>query len=180
MEDTPGNNHGVLFDVDAMRAELARDQEELQVKELQSTLPPMKIDVPPEYPRNTLRETKSDNATMTLRAAASPYPGTSPRLSREPSPAMPSASFGYQSRNPSQSYGKEDEDDGVQMTFDDSYREPSNIPKPPAKDHSFASTVPDRPEMKSSRTVPNMSLQDPWADEEEDFGKEKEIEMTFA
>ncbi|KAL2756906.1 hypothetical protein ACRALDRAFT_1008814, partial [Sodiomyces alcalophilus JCM 7366] len=42
-EDQFGNNHGVLFDVDAIRAELAK--EEMEVKELQSTLPPMKLDI---------------------------------------------------------------------------------------------------------------------------------------
>lgn len=48
MEDKEGNNHGVLFDVDAMRAELAKTREEdaIPVRELQSTLPPMRIASP--------------------------------------------------------------------------------------------------------------------------------------
>ncbi|CAK7227544.1 hypothetical protein SEUCBS140593_006614 [Sporothrix eucalyptigena] len=55
-EDAEGNNHGVLFDVDAIRAELAKeangreqdlDLEQLQVRELESTLPPMKLNYSP-------------------------------------------------------------------------------------------------------------------------------------
>jgi hypothetical protein len=28
--------------------------------------------------------------------------------------------------------------------------------------------------------VPNITLSDPWAEDDEEFGKEKEISMTFA
>lgn len=63
MEDKEGNNYGVLFDVDAMRAELSKTQEEdvIPVRELQSTLPPMKI----ASPRDSLPHTRSmDGFTM--------------------------------------------------------------------------------------------------------------------
>ncbi|KAM0806962.1 putative DUF726 domain protein [Seiridium cardinale] len=167
----PSSNHGVLFDVDAIRAELAKDQskegeeEELQVRELQSTLPPMKIDVPPPYesPRNALRETKSEDAATTLRTAHSPNLS----VSQTRTPRLSNSSFGYHSPNPSQAYGLDDEDDGVEMTFDDGYREP-------------ASAAPARPDLKSSQTTPNLAIHDPWADDEDEFGKEKEISMTFA
>ncbi|RKF60343.1 putative membrane protein C6F6.13c [Erysiphe neolycopersici] len=43
VEDEFGNNHGVLFDVEAIRAELASEQ--MEVRELKSTLPPMKLDL---------------------------------------------------------------------------------------------------------------------------------------
>lgn len=55
-EDAEGNNHGILFDVDAIRAELAKEHngreedlqlEQLQVRELESTLPPMKLNYSP-------------------------------------------------------------------------------------------------------------------------------------
>ncbi|KAI0125540.1 DUF726 domain protein [Xylariales sp. AK1849] len=184
-EDRVGHNHGVLFDVDAMRAELAKEQdagdevEEIQVRELQSTLPPMKINVlPAENPRNSLRETQSEEAATTLRTAASPSPSV---ISHDRTPTMPSgARFdSYGSPNPSTQhfYGGGDDDDGMQMTFDDAYRERSG---PSAKDTHYAPPV--RPDIKSSQTVPNLAIRDPWADpsDDEDFGKEKEIEMTFA
>ncbi|KAK3956403.1 hypothetical protein QBC32DRAFT_331128 [Pseudoneurospora amorphoporcata] len=97
-EDKDGNNHGVLFDVDAIRAELAKEAKEqqnkngsqnggginediLQVKEIKSTLPPMKLDVPPPLgppapvikgTRDHLRETRSASL-----GAVPPYRGFS-------------------------------------------------------------------------------------------------------
>lgn len=170
-EGQTSNGPGVLFDVDAIRAELAKEQgrdddegEELQVKELQSTLPPMKISAPPPYDnlRETLRATKSEEAATTLRAAGSP----NLTVSQDRTPRLSSSSFGYHSPNPSQAYGLDHEDDGVEMSFDDGYREP-------------AATPPARPDLKSNQTTPNLALHDPWADED-DLGKEKEVSMTFA
>lgn len=96
-EDKDGNNHGVLFDVDAIRAELAKEAKEqqnkngssssgidediLQVKEIKSTLPPMKLDVPPPLgppapvikgTRDHLRDTRSASL-----GAVPPYRGFS-------------------------------------------------------------------------------------------------------
>ena len=144
--DKPNNNSGVLFDVDAMRAELARD-EEIQVKELASTLPPMKLEVSPSpqsSPRDTLHETRSLDRTPTLRTG--------------------------EYRNSFQH-----EEDNIQMSFDTNFRDRS----PPLKDYNDTSS-PIRPEMTTSHTTPNMALEDPWADEDEDFGKEKEVSLTFA
>ncbi|KUI67002.1 hypothetical protein VM1G_01579 [Cytospora mali] len=66
MEDKEGNNYGVLFDVDAMRAELSKTQEEdaLPVRELQSTLPPMRISSASlnTSPRDSLTHTRSMDA----------------------------------------------------------------------------------------------------------------------
>lgn len=64
------------------------------------------------------------------------------------------------------------------MTFDTSFTEEATPrPAPPPKDGSPSA----RPEMRSFQTVPNITLNDPWADEDdEEFGKEKEISMTFA
>lgn len=169
--EQPNSNHGVLFDVDAMRAELALEQakndgaEELQPKELKSTLPPMKLAVPPnENPGNGLRAIRSDDGTGgTLRTASSPNLG----VPQEYTPRPSSSGFGYHSPNPSQAYGLDHDDDGVEMTFDDGFR-----------DTSLA--APARPDFKSAQTSPNLAIHDPWADDEEDFGKEKEISMTFA
>ncbi|KAK7976702.1 hypothetical protein PG989_015165 [Apiospora arundinis] len=192
-EDKFGNNHGVLFDVDAMRAELARDAEqanggdEIAPKELKSTLPPMKIESPDSSngssnPRGTLRETKSEDPTMTLRTG-----GLSPGLrlsSSERTPTL-SSGFGYTSPLPSKEYF-ESEPSPVHMSFDtsfDGFHEDalgsSSPPVPPAKDAAGSSSA-SRPEMRSSQTVPNIAVHDPWADSDDDFGKEKEISMTFA
>ena len=92
---------------------------------------------------------------------------------------MGSGRFDYSTPRPSPSfvpYGHEDEEE-VQMTFDTAFADDDKPPKPPAKDD----VPPSRPDYKSSQTVPNMAVHDPWADDDDDdFGKEKEISMTFA
>ncbi|KAI1383052.1 DUF726-domain-containing protein [Hypoxylon trugodes] len=167
-EDKEGNNHGVLFDVDAIRAELARE-EELQVKELKSTLPPMKLDISPPpasvtSPRDSLRETKSEQNV--LKSSSFEY-----RLSQDRTPTTlpPSRALGFDSPY------SHPPDDEIQMTFDTAYTEHNKPPPVPEKDIPLS-----RPEMKTAQTTPNLALADPWADDDEEFGKEKEIEMTFA
>lgn len=155
-EDKDGNNHGVLFDVEAMRAELASNQAQdtLQIRELQSTLPPMKIPSPrlPVSPTGSMTQQRSEYAT-------------------------------HSSNNTSLDYGRgfADHDDSVQMTFDTGF----DAPRPQrsqtaAPAESFAA----RPEAKTSQTAPNVhaAASNPWADpDDDDFGREKEeISMTFA
>ncbi|TVY32482.1 putative membrane protein [Lachnellula subtilissima] len=205
-EDGQGNNHGVLFDIDAIRAELASEQ--MEVKELKSTLPPMKLDLASSpgstNPRNSLRETKSYDAATTLKTndfrpspSASPHIPTPPRMSSStdvptirkldinPPSSMQSRSSQY----------REDEEDDIQMTFgSEPLYNPRSQPTAPlsatpsfnsisqssayaAKDEKSES----RPELKSSQTMPTI-CPDPnsWAEEEDEFGPEKEIQMTFA
>lgn len=155
-EDKDGNNYGVLFDVDAMRAELAKNQHEdtLQVRELQSTLPPMKIPSPalPMSPRDTLSQARSDYG-------------------------------GYQSKPTSLDYDHSfaHHDDGVQMTFDTGFEESPRSQR--SQTIPVADTYTSRPEIKTSHTAPNVATvaSNPWADaDDDDFGKEQEISMTFA
>ena len=203
-EDAEGNNHGVLFDIDAIRAELASEQ--MEVRELKSTLPPMKLDLASSSttnPRTSLRETKSyDAATMlTPNPPLRPSPAHSPRGSisdRVPVPVY---------RSPSRN--GEGEEDEVSMTFDTSYQSPprsasgsyNHLPlrsspgtspapsvfSPPIATPADRAVSLQRPELKSSNTLPlpttlpAISLDhNAWADEDEDFGREREIEMTFA
>ncbi|KAL1870521.1 hypothetical protein VTK73DRAFT_2629 [Phialemonium thermophilum] len=240
------SNQGVLFDVDAIRAELAKerqqtgggidplDEELLQVREIKSTLPPMKLDLsaspslaapePTRSPRDSLRATQSDVSV--------PYrPSHEPRLSRNDklpqdrrlsgTVSSESASWGEPQAGNSHHYddlepntprprheGGQNEDE-IQMTFDTSFEEttPSpQPPQPPPKDDYCGTTHPSlstrslgagsgpsavettasktalvRPDIKTVQTAPNVSIQDPWVDEDdEDFGKEKEISLTFA
>ncbi|KAL8370249.1 hypothetical protein RB595_000572 [Gaeumannomyces hyphopodioides] len=82
-EDKDGNNHGVLFDVDAIRAELAREAEVQKekpdqlpgAKELPSTLPPIRLNVSPMAGD----ETPSGLTPMTARPVPSPAFPRSPR-----------------------------------------------------------------------------------------------------
>ncbi|TLD22881.1 hypothetical protein PspLS_07334 [Pyricularia sp. CBS 133598] len=157
-EDKEGNNHGVLFDVDAIRAELAKEasrggdaaEEMLQVRELPSTLPPMKLSTAnltpspglaptsamsttspfPKSPRDNLRSAHSAGATPTYRTSYE-Y-----RVSEDRSPSSLKASGhqysaagnGYHGASPSHNTfdysgfgGGDDMDGGIQMTFDTSF-----------------------------------------------------------
>ncbi|KAF7557029.1 hypothetical protein G7046_g6143 [Stylonectria norvegica] len=166
---------GVLFDIDAIRAELAKearygDSEELQVREIKSTLPPMKLDIsslPPspsgQHLRSTLRESRStESVPISNLHETKPSQDRSPSYSKQTSPpAYGTGAF-------------EPYEDDIQMTFDTSFDDAP--PAVPPKDES-----PTRPEMRTSHTLPNMTLTDPWGDpDDDDFGKEKEISMTFA
>ncbi|KAH7328940.1 hypothetical protein B0I35DRAFT_507320 [Stachybotrys elegans] len=182
-ENDETRNQGVLFDVDAIRAELVKETpegggEELQVKEIKSTLPPMKIDllstpnppVPAVGYRAGLRETRSTDA-LPARASSStrsPHFATPP-AGRSGTPVTPAAT------RPSPPLYEPDEE--IQMTFDTAFDEPKSTKTWQAAHEERQ----ERPEMKTSRTLPNMTLSDPWGDpEDDDFGKEKEISMTFA
>ena len=238
-EDGEGNNHGVLFDVDAIRAELAKerpsskdgpvDEGLLQVREIKSTLPPMRLDLSPgppppvRSPRDSLRETRSADAVPHRSSgeyrSSNEYrpahqrkvsyhrqPSGEYRISSERTPTFPAtkaeSALHHPYGSPPIGNGSTFGDDEVQMTFDTSYGSPKSqgpVPTPPpyiqshnqaaaaaaAGSHSRKSslaTAPTRPEVKSAQTVPNITLSDPWAnyDDDEDFGKEKEISMTFA
>jgi hypothetical protein len=240
-EDAHERDHGVLFDVDAIRAELAKEHLEvrelqatlppmkleqasiasdhmevrelkstlppmkleqasiasghLEVRELKSTLPPMKLDLNcpapiPVSPRLGLRETKSYDAGATTdkpNVPASPlltHGFSSRRVSSDQTPFAPGPRSPY--LHP---------DDDAQMSFDTAYHSPARSstsfskPRSPSPAWSLPIAEPteraatlQRPELKSSTTLPAMSMNlehNAWADDDDEF-REKEMEMTFA
>ncbi|KAL2159170.1 hypothetical protein VTH06DRAFT_2602 [Thermothelomyces fergusii] len=235
-EDKDGNNHGVLFDVDAIRAEIAKehqsrkdggiDEEQLQVREIKSTLPPIKLDLgsgpsppPKTAPRQSLRESKSaelrprssSSSTDNAHSAYGRFASHGPTPSRDRTPTFSAGKaedgsslyhgFAYGYENNTSLYDDyHEEDDGIKMTFDTSHddndwhgRQPTSPPSAPTGAGAGAvpsssgnhfldddDGAPARPEFRSVQALPNVTLADPWADDDEDFGKEKEIQMTFA
>jgi hypothetical protein len=199
-EPVSSKNDSVLFDIDAIRAELA--SEHMEVKELKSTLPPMKLDLSPTANSNKpvvsprlgeLRETKSSDAI--------PPPYSYPRSY---SPSY-SHSRNSESRNninnPYLSPDPNHYDEEVQMSFDTAYSSPARSPAissnalgrhveepemeserppvPPKEEFRNEMQGIERPELKrASYTVPAME-HNAWADDEDEF-KEQEMEMTFA
>lgn len=160
----------VLFDIDAIKAELASEM--LEVKQLESTLPPMKLDLnspPLTSPATPSPSTAKDSKTHEP-AQKSPQP--TPAQSPPPPPPPP-------------------KDEEIQMTFDTSYHEP-----PQRSLSSFEPDMyhpddprPSRPALRSSATTPGilgagaigatavgaMVLEEnAWADD-----GEGEIQMTF-
>ncbi|SPN97184.1 related to DUF726 domain protein [Cephalotrichum gorgonifer] len=171
-------NSGVLFDVEAIRAELAK--EKLEVKELQSTLPPMKLDIrsPQGSPvaGGSVRESKSTEFEEYHSPGGSspgkPSPARTPTLPKNRE--LASSPYYQEAHEPQ---------DEIQMTFDTSFHEKPVSPpppQPPAKD--VYHPHPPSPQAGGARSpLPKIEIADPWADpDDEDFGKEKEMQLTFA
>ncbi|KAJ6000650.1 hypothetical protein N7481_001059 [Penicillium waksmanii] len=173
-KSAPGS---VLFDIEAIRAELA--SEAIEVKQLESTLPPMKLDL--NRPSES-SFTQPTTPTEKKKGKGAEYddPVSLQRTASEPklnTAAEPPAAHDYSATH------KEDE---VEMTFDTSYHDP-----PPQYQHD----PPSRPELRTSSTMPAigatavgttavgaMALEpNAWADHD-DFGHghgEEEFSMTF-
>jgi hypothetical protein len=212
------SNHGVLFDVDAIRAELGK--EHLEVRELQSTLPPMRLErASLESDHMEIRELKSTLPPMKLDLNSPTIMPASSRLdlqqtksfnvnatsSKSDIPASPLPIHGFPSRRVSSDQDASapgisspylHPDNEVQMPFDTAYHSPARSsasftkprspspawsPPPTAEPTDRAATL-QLPELKSSNTLPVMSMNlehNAWADDDDEF-REKEVEMTFA
>ena len=193
----------VLFDIEAIKAELASEQ--IEVKQLESTLPPMKLDLngdkPPPNPYSSLRETKSYDASMALPPEANVDTSQSslPKGSQRENPF----DKGYDEYNLSAEVVNLDHrsPERSKLSFDDSVHSPSprhssqfptdspgRIQSPP-RESITDSTTPQRPPLRTSLTspstaetnTPGLGIQhNAWADEEDiDFGREKEVKLTF-
>ena len=247
-EDGEGNNHGILFDVDAIRAELAKERENereterngdggeqggpqsqsaddiekhLQVRELKSTLPPMKLTIAPSAaiapprPSHSPRPSLSSNGVMggrrvtdtavAYRASQGVRTSTDDRAPTLPKPMT----FPIHEDRPYSPHGSHSpairsssttptivDNEGVSMTFDyglDEHGDHSastQPPPPPPKDHRYSSGAAmgmgaaAGAAAAAPLSVPAIRLTDPWNevgdDDDDDFGKEEEISMTFA
>ena len=136
----------VMFDIDAIRREVAQlaaeskeynAEAEFEIKEIKSTLPPMKIDIATvspstaNNPYSTLRETKSYNDSLGI--------GTSGAGARLPPGSAIKTENGYDE------YDEYDEGE-MEMTFDTSFRDPAPVSAPKSASSSLSPlpTVPDR------------------------------------
>ncbi|CAG7923720.1 unnamed protein product [Penicillium olsonii] len=149
LNSSPGT---VLFDIEAIRAEL--HSEAIEVKELESTMPLMKVDLnspsEPAQPSPTTKAPKSPDLPAVSRAVSTPLP-VEQTSSHEPS--------------------KHDE---AELTFDTSFHDSPPTNDPPSS----------RPELRTATTMPNigatavgaMAMEpNAWAD----GGHDGEISMTF-
>jgi len=168
-----GTDPNVLFDIDAINAEVAAlAAHGLELKEVKGTLPPLKLNLEspplsasssasrsrPATPPSALRHTQSFSSEMPHRAKDSPPPRNDYRQA---------------SYNTSQ----------VSLTFED---DTSTRSVPGSSSQSRAtSQAATRPQLHSANTMPIQSSyttaprHNAWADEEEEFGKEHEMSMTF-
>ncbi|KAJ4372354.1 hypothetical protein N0V83_004128 [Neocucurbitaria cava] len=146
----------IMFDIDAIRREVAslaaeskeyNAEAEFEIKEIKSTLPPMKIDmstVPQTSPRSNLRETKSYNDSL--------GPAT---LDAKASSATTNGTHTTQGQKSFEEYDEFDNDAGaaggpIQMTFDSSFRDPPITPAASTSKSPLPLSLPDTPERSSS------------------------------
>ena len=210
MADDGSNN--VLFDIEAIKAELASEQ--IEVKQLESTLPPMKVTLngSPASVGNT-----QPGPHANLQATKS-YDGSTPyRLKAEHEASQASLPKGVATDPFHQGY-HENEDDGehgsrlgstenIKMSFDHprlspktSFERPQRSPSPlkstrsstdspklgpPPSESPKATASSQRPEFRASLSMPaapsDLNIEhNAWLDEDDaEFGKEKNVEMTF-
>jgi hypothetical protein len=219
----------IMFDIDAIRKEVAAlaaeskpydpydaNEGDFEIKEIKSTLPPMKIELPPQLPPTSpysnLRETKSYNDSV---GVASKEPATNGT---------------HTSTSAKKSFEEYDEFDDLgggqmEMVFDTSFKEPAHsspamgsssksplpasgtsspwadgTPSKSANEHTSPPSwndppPPERPQLFTAKTMPlgtgvngngtdpihNAPMHNAWADEfdDDEFGQEKEIKMSF-
>lgn len=204
--------NNVLFDIEAIKAELASEQ--IEVKQLESTLPPMKLslnDSPPSVgntyssTRSDLRDTKGDEVSTPDR------PKADQDVSQASLPDGHAKDFSSQDHDVYESYDKHGSRFGsaenVAMSFDHprlspkmsfelSRRSPSPLrsarssiasptPIPPPEKSPKAALPQQRPGVQFPLSMPSgangVSVDhNAWLDEDEqDFGKEKNVQMTF-
>jgi Protein of unknown function (DUF726) len=188
-----GLNESVLFDIDAIRKEL--ESEMIEVRQLESTLPPIQVDLhgkaAQQSPYSNLRHTRSSDASMATetRPVQEVHEKTLAHLLPKDLAdiKLPLRPLEIDDDHPTPNV-----DDEINMSFDHEFEPPRELPSTLAPLTIYANErTPspfERPELKSSATMPTgmspnfgtMNLEhNAWADEEEDFTKEKELRMTF-
>jgi hypothetical protein len=213
----------VIFDVEAIRAELA--SQAIEIKQLESTLPPMRLDLSKSQ---TLRAPVYDTAYDSMKSAPQvpPKENDSSRSARS-TPGLPAAHNALQDE-----YDEWDtpRDHEPQMTFDTAYKEPPRYSPQPPRSYSLSpspgrqgesssaaagnsdswsghrsiqssgNSPGSRPKLESSKSTPLVGAaagmgvglgvgavaggatyeHNAWADDDEDeFGAEKEVQMSF-
>lgn len=163
--DSPGT---VLFDIEAIRSELA--SEAIEVKQLESTMPPMKLDLnSPSDP--SAQPSPTPKTPKTPKTPDLPRPS---RVSSEP----PQASGPYSPHGPNEhSTLPKDE---FEMTFDTSFHEsPRSNNSPLARPELRpATTIPTMPTIGTTAVGAMATEPNAWADHDTGHG-DGEISMTF-
>ncbi|KAL5359727.1 hypothetical protein BJX96DRAFT_61503 [Aspergillus floccosus] len=171
-----GENDGagsVLFDIDAIKAELA--SESIEVKQLESTLPPMKLDLNP-------------SPSPTSNASPPAVDKDTPKADTSTSQPSSESTPGHKSQDTPPSLSP---DEQIELSFDTFYHEPPQRTQSSFEPSTAAKFDPhsSRPPLRSSMTMPvgvgasalgAMALEpNAWADHSFGNGDEGEIQMSF-
>ncbi|KAL8937900.1 MAG: hypothetical protein Q9216_004186 [Gyalolechia sp. 2 TL-2023] len=209
-------NDNILFDIDAIRAELASEQ--IEVKQLESTLPPMQLKIDGA---SSSAEWNTKNANVPIseprmydgESIASPLAGEGRGLAIRSAPAGDGAQRQAEKENPFDQGYDEYSVSPVSVATDSSkkangiypsassynHRSNASLPSPPWLSSLDAHTcsdpslvppadtadvhAPPRPTLTSSNSLPHgfgPIEHNAWLEEDDaDFGKEGEVQMTF-
>ena len=188
-----GGSSNVLFDIEAIKAELASEQ--IEVKQLESTLPPMKLNLGErprtehtnQSPRLSLRQNKSYDASMAFRPKVT---ADTSQVSLPENPTPKSLDQGLEEGNsnirPTAPEISSNTSKSLLYSNQRSHSmdgpHPSAVPSFPTHEPSLALQGADT----DLPTLPTAINHDPglehnaWLDEDEDDLGEKETTMSFA
>ncbi|KAL8692019.1 MAG: hypothetical protein Q9218_002873 [Villophora microphyllina] len=188
-------NGNVLFDIDAIRAELASEQ--IEVKQLESTLPPMKLEL-----NGAKSSSDASHSAPPLRETKSYDAATRPSF-EEKTTAIRSAPLNSEPANDSKNPFNDEYNISTNSVLPNPNNVHANNPPPQTLENPFADPSPSHDLPDNSTSLPidhspppqqqhpqslNPSNTQPlvehnaWLDEEEDEGfgkKEGEVRMTF-
>lgn len=210
--DDPNGN--VLFDIEAIRRELASEQ--IEVKQLESTLPPMKLEIngaqsSAEWNAQNLQRPLTDSHIHDRPLALRSVTEDNVAVKSAPPPTI-APHNGEQTDNPFDQGYDNYSASSLPTTAADLGTRPNGIYAHDSSDHNIPSTTslpspqwpsplsnphvhsnaslphddppPQSPPVTSSTTLPNgfagAAEHNAWLDEDdEDFGREQEVKMTF-
>lgn len=198
--EDPDPNSNILFDIDAIRAELASEQ--MEVKQLESTLPPMKLDLNSpsiqDQTDSSIKDSRESLGSMKSPDSSSAPHGTPGPVSSKVSPSDAQAENNQsdKTKEPDIEYDWPTPPKHVEVEQPTS---PFHTTSPlshsvsastiPQLGHESPSSPAPRPGLVSSSTMPVAGGIDPldpvnlehnaWADNEFNGGQEQEIKMSF-
>ena len=181
----------VLFDIDAIRAEL--ESEQMEVRQLESTLPPMRLEINgsrtstdriPQSPFPSLRETKSfDNVSLPAKEHAE----NTSQINLPNGQIINPFNDGY-SRHDEHTDNVLGSEGNITMSFEypptsvSAASTPADLAWRDRSPHQSGTL--QRPELRSAATMPisggGSGLEhNAWLEEDEDFGREKQVSLSF-
>ncbi|KAL9620571.1 MAG: hypothetical protein Q9160_004932 [Pyrenula sp. 1 TL-2023] len=195
-------NGNILFDVEAIKKEL--ESEMIEVKQLESTLPPMKVNLnseaDPKETRPSLRQTQSETIKLNLPLPPSEADDAYNGMPRELSTTLPPLRLSMESREPILPHSQSP------STTDVTTRSVTPSPQPSRPELKTSTTMPvslphyddatkepppssPRPKLEFVPASPVGLVRSPvvehnaWAnggeDDPEEWGQEREVKMTF-
>ncbi len=178
-----GAEKSAFFDVDAIRAELASEQ--IQIKEIESTLPPMKLDISCSVDLDSAKSS-TDMSSSAAKPTKSIEDGLAVRPKEETILSSPSLVYS----NPSLARRSESGSnwtDPAYVPFSSkpasfTRASPSPPPPPPPPSNGRSTPLPLRPNIQHTYSVPagfGQLERDAWLNDDPGFGAEQEITLTF-